>query len=117
MSARRLRISTFFIGAAAGAAIALIYLWAVPFTLRGLVGVLTGGAVTGLACAAGASLSPRISGLSLYAGAAGAGGLGGGAWWLVVRPPSSLLLAVLIGGLMVGFVVFVEVRASEPHVR
>ena len=117
MSARRFKISTFLIGAAAGAGIALIYLWALPFTLRGLAGVLAGGAVTGLAFATGASLTPRISGFSLYAGAVAAGALGGAAWWLVVRPPSSLLLAALIGALMVGFVVLLEVRGSEPRVR
>ena len=117
MPARRSKISTFLTGAAAGAAIALFYLWALPFTLRGLLGVLAGGAVTGLAFATGASLSPRISGVRLYAGAAGAGALGGAAWWLVVGPPSSFLLAVIIGALMVGFMVLVEVRASEPRLR
>ena len=117
MSARRVKISTFLQGAAAGAGIALVYLWALPFTLRGLLGVLAGGAVTGLAFATGTSLISRISGFSLYAGAVGAGALGGAAWWLVVQPPSSFLLAILIGALMVGFVVLVEVRASEPRLR
>ena len=115
MPARQFKISTFLIGAGAGAAVALIYLWALPFTLRGLFGVLAGGAVTGLAFVAGLSLVPRVSGFSLYAEAGGAGALGGAAWWLVVRPPSSLFLAALIGALMVLCMVLVENRASEPR--
>ena len=114
MSTHRFKVSTFLLGAAVGAAIALVHLWALPFTLRGLVGVLAGGAVTGTALAAGVSLAPRVSGFRLYAGAVGAGALGGAAWWLIVRPPSSLFLAALIGALMVLFMVVVE-DASEPR--
>jgi len=115
MSARRVKFSTFLLGAAAGAAVALIYLWAVPFTLRGLVGVLVGGAVTGIAFAVGVSLVPRLSGAGLYSGAGAAGAFGGAAWWLVVRPPSSLLIATLFGALMVLFMVLFEGRGSEPR--
>ncbi len=101
MVTRRFEISTFIIGALGGAVVALIYLWPLPFTLRGTIGVLMAGAVAGITLAAGAYLVRRLSGLGLYGLAVIAGALGGTAWWLVVRPSSTIALAAAIGAVMV----------------
>jgi len=115
MAGRRFEISNFLIGGAGGAAVALLYLWPLPFTLRGTVGVLVAGAIAGITLAAGAYLFRRLSGFGLYAAAAAAGAFGGAAWWAVVRPPSTVVMAGLIGAVMVVFVMVVEIRASEPR--
>ena len=116
MAARRLELSNFLGGAAGGAAVALIYLWPLPFTLRGTLGVLVAGAIAGVALAAGAYLFRHLSGLSLYGAAVTAGALGGAGWWLVVRPPSAVLVAALVGAVMVAFVVGLE-SSVYPRVR
>jgi hypothetical protein len=115
MVRRRFEITTFIIGALGGAAAALIYLWPLPFTLRGTVGILVAGAVAGVTLAAGAFLVRRLSGASLYGVALVAGALGGAVWWLVVGPPSTIALAALIGAVVVVLVAWEG--SSEPGVR
>jgi hypothetical protein len=116
MSARTFEVSNFFVGVGGGAAVALLYLWPLPFTLRGALGVLLAGAVTGFALATGAYVFRRFSGILLYAAVGLAGACGGAAWWLVVRPPSTIFLAGAIGAVIVAIVVAVE-GSVEPGVR
>jgi len=95
---RRPRIlPNFFIAALGGAAVALLYLGPLPWSVRGTVAILGAGAACGLFLATAVYFFRDLPGARFYGLTAVAGAVGGGAWWIIVRPSSSALLAVLLG--------------------
>jgi len=91
-----------------GAFAAITRLGPHPFSLRGVVPILTAGAVFGMVVAAARRSIGRTSTRLSYALLALAGAAGGTVWWLMLRPPSALLMAALLGAFLAQGVVAFE---------
>ena len=91
-----------------GAFAAITRLGPHPFSLRGVVPILAGGAVFGLVVATARRSLGQASSAVPYALLAVAGAAGGTVWWLILHPPSALLIAAAVGALLAQGVVAFE---------
>jgi len=91
-----------------GAFAAITRLGPHPFSLRGVVPVLTAGAVFGAVVATARRSVRRSSTAPSYRLLAFAGAVGGIVWWLMVHPPSALLATAVLGALLAQGVVAFE---------
>jgi len=101
-------LQTLATGLMLGAFAAITRLGPHPFSLRGIVPILTAGAVFGMVVAAARRSIGRTSTRVSYALLALAGAAGGTVWWLMLRPPSALLMAALLGAFLAQGVVAFE---------
>ena len=91
-----------------GAFAAITRLGPHPFSLRGVVPVLTAGAVFGAVVATARRSLRRRSTAPSYRLLAFAGAVGGIVWWLMVHPASALLATAVLGALLAQGVVAFE---------
>src|SRR2546426_10816904 len=101
-------LTTLATGLMLGAFAAIPRLGPHPFSLRGVVPVLTAGAVFGAVVATARRSVRRSSTAPSYRLLAFAGAVGGIVWWLMVHPPSALLATAVLGALLAQGVVAFE---------
>lgn len=117
MTRRGAFVRTTIAGLLIGALLAVVEVGPTPWSWRGLLGTLAGGAACGIAVAMMLRFAERGRTVLIVAGTAAAGAIGGLVWWVAMRRETHPVTAALVGAGIILFLLGLELLFEKAAAR